>query len=258
MSQLFFTLISSFTRVNMTIKIVLVEPHVPGNIGAVARVMKNFGFKDLVLINPQTAFTDETYKFALKAQDLLTRAETYHSLEEFLPKVVYVLGTTARICTDRGSTDARIAISSYDQRLRNIIDFQGDVAILFGREDSGLTNEEINLCDMTVHIPTSEEYKALNLAQAVAIILYSINRFREMDTNINYREAKKEEKELLIEWFSKAVSVLGIHDWKAEHLIRRFQNIIGRAFISGKEAYSLVGVFSRTYNRIKELEAEKK
>jgi tRNA C32,U32 (ribose-2'-O)-methylase TrmJ len=96
----------------------------------------------------------------------------------------------------------------------------------------------------------------LNLAQAVSIILYSLHILKDDLPETDYREAKKEEKDMLIEWFGKAVAVSGIKDWKADHLVRRFRNIIGRAFVSGKEAHSLVGVFSRTYNRLKELDNE--
>ena len=238
----------------MTIKIVLVEPSVPGNIGATVRVMKNFGFKDLVLVNPQTDFTSDTYKFALKASDILESAERYDSLSDFADTVSYMVGTTAKIISDRGSTDVRTAVSSTDPRLANILSIQSDVAIVFGRENIGLTNEEVNLCDMTVHIPTANEYKVLNLAQAVAIILYSIHSLKSNVKDTDYRETKVEEKELLIDWFVKAVSVLGYHSNKAAHLKRRFRNIVGRAFVSGKEATSLYGVFSRTYNRINELE----
>lgn len=238
----------------MTIKVVLIEPNIPGNIGATARVMKNFGFFDLVLVNPQTELTSDTYRFAMNAQDIIDNMVVFNSLNEFTKTVTYIVGTTAKICTDSGSTDARVAIGSNNPSLKNLLEFKEDVAILFGRENIGLTNDEIDYCDMTIHIPTSENYKALNLAQAVAIILYSIHILKDNLSKTDYREAKKEEKELLIEWFGKAVSVLGIHDRKAEHLVRRFRNIIGRAFVSGKEANSLVGVFSRTYNKFKESE----
>ncbi|MHA1124143.1 MAG: RNA methyltransferase [Candidatus Heimdallarchaeota archaeon] len=237
----------------MTIKIVLVEPSVQGNIGAIARVMKNFGFKDLVLINPQVEISGDVFRFAMNAQDILEEMKIYDTLDELLKTVTYVVGTTARIGSDRGTTDARIAVSSADPSIQNIIEFEGDVAILFGREDSGLTNKEVNACDMTIHIPTEDEYKALNLAQAVSIILYSLHIRKQNVFEPNYRTATLEEKELLLEWFEKAVSVLNLDKKKEKNLIRRFHNIIGRSFVSGKEATSLVAIFSRTYNRITEL-----
>jgi len=243
----------------MTIKVVLVEPAIPGNIGSVARVMKNFGFKDLVLINPQTEISGDVYRFAVRAHDIIENMETHVSLEDFIKTVPYVVGTTAKICTDSGSSNVRVAVSSDDPSLINLLQFKDDVAILFGREDIGLTNTEIQHCDMTVHIPTTEEYKALNLAQAVAIMLYSlhINKEKIMSKPTDYRSATREEKETLIEWFEKAISVLEFRDRKEEILARRFRNIVGRAFVSGREAVSLVGVFSKTYNKIKQLDDQK-
>lgn len=238
----------------MTIKVVIVEPSVAGNIGATARVMKNFGFNDLVLINPQTEFTSQTYQFALKASDILESAKIYSSLEEFKKTVSFLVGTTAKIIKDQGSTDARVAVNTTDPSLINILSTKGDIGLVFGREDIGLLNKEINLCDMTIHIPTAKEYKALNLAQAVAIILYSLHKLTLKGKITDYREANRDEKEILIELFSKNVSVLGYNKNKEKHLIRRFRNIIGRAFISGKEATSLCGVFSRSFNKIVELE----
>ncbi|MBN1328817.1 MAG: RNA methyltransferase [Candidatus Heimdallarchaeota archaeon] len=241
----------------MAIKIVLVEPSVSGNIGSTARVMKNFGFKELILINPQANFTDDVFRFAMHAEDILDNIKIYATLEEFLETVQYIVGTTARLSSDKGAIDARIAVSSTDPSLINLLEFNGDIALLFGREDSGLTNREINLCDMTIHIPTVEEYKALNLAQSVAILLYTLHTLKKKVLKVNYRSATKKEKEVLIEWFIKATSVLKIPDWRVEHLVRRFKNIIGRAFVSGKEANSLVSVFSRTYNYISENEAKR-
>ncbi|MHA1353760.1 MAG: RNA methyltransferase [Candidatus Heimdallarchaeota archaeon] len=237
----------------MAIKIVLVEPTVQGNIGATARVMKNFGFKDLVLINPKVDISGDVQRFAMNAQDILENMKIYDTLDDFLKTVTYVVGTTARIGSDRATTDARIAVSSTDPSLQNIIEFEDDVAILFGREDSGLTNKEVNACDMTIHIPTDDEYKALNLAQAVTIILYSLHIRKENIFKPNYRAATLDEKELLLEWFEKAVSVLNFDERREKNLVRRFHNIIGRSFVSGKEATSLVAIFSRTYNRITEL-----
>jgi tRNA/rRNA methyltransferase len=190
----------------------------------------------------------------MNAQDILENMQIYSTLEEFLTKVTYVVGTTARIGSDRGATDARVAVSSADPSIQNIVEFEGDIAILFGREDSGLTNKEINACDMTIHIPSVDEYKSLNLAQAVTIILYSLYIKKQNIFEPNYRAATREEKELLLEWFDKAVSVLNFDNKKEKNLRRRFHNIIGRSFVSGKEATSLVAVFSRSYNRITYLE----
>ena len=235
----------------MAIKVVLVEPGVPGNIGAAARVMKNFGFSDMVLINPRVDMKGDVFRFAMHAKDIIENAQIYDSLEEFVDTVSYVVGTTAKIGTDKASIYARIAVSSADPSIINLLEFHDDIALLFGREEWGLTNEEIEFCDMTIHIPTADEYKALNLAQAIAIILYSISiKRKEKIATIDYRAANKKEKDQLIEWFEKLVSLNEYPERKGELLIRRFRNIVGRAFVSGKEAHSLIGVFSRSYKRI--------
>ncbi len=90
----------------------------------------------------------DVFRFAMKAEGIIDKIEIYDSLEEYLPKVSYVVGTTARITSDKGSTNARIAVSSDDPSLVNILTFKDDIAILFGREDSGLTNSEINCCPL--------------------------------------------------------------------------------------------------------------
>jgi TrmH family RNA methyltransferase len=238
----------------MTIKIVLVEPSIGGNIGSTARVMKNFGYKDLVLINPQTEFTGETYRFAMNATDILDKTTIYESLKEFSKTVDFIVGTTARICKRGGSTNVRVAVRSDDPSLKKLVEVEGDIALLFGRENYGLSNEEIAFCDMTITIPTEKEYRALNLAQSIGIILYSLNMHKKNGFSTLYHVAKKEDKETLIHWFNKAVHELYSRERKAEILTRRFRNIIGRAFVSGKEANSLIGVFSKTYNLAKKFE----
>jgi len=240
--------------IKITIKIVLVEPSVPGNIGSTARVMKNFGFKDLILINPRTEIKGDAFRFAMHAEDIVENSKIFDSLEDFVPTVSFVVGTTAKISTQRGTTNVRVAVSCNHPSLNKILELQNDVAILFGREEWGLTNEELEFCDMTVHIPTSEDYKALNLAQAVAIMLYSLSIRRKDNFKPKYKEANTKEKELLISWFSRLVEVIDIKEPKVEFLKRRFRNIISRAFISGREATSLVGVFSRSYKKITSLE----
>lgn len=243
--------------IKITIKVVLVEPSVPGNIGSTARVMKNFGFKELILINPRTEIKGDAFRFAMHAEDIVENSQIFNSLKDFASTVSYIVGTTAKISTQRGTTNVRVAVSTNHPSLDKLLELEDDVAILFGREEWGLTNEELEFCDMTIHIPTSEEYKALNLAQAVAIILYSLSIRRKDNFKPKYHEAKREEKELLISWFSKLVEVVDIKEHKAEFLKRRFRNIIGRAFISRREATSLVGVFSRSYKKITSLERSK-
>jgi tRNA (cytidine32/uridine32-2'-O)-methyltransferase len=152
------------------IRIVLVNTTHPGNIGGVARAMKNMGLSRLYLVAPGK-FPDEQAAWrAASAGDLLERAVITATVEDAINDCQFVVGTSARErripwpLLDPRQCAARIgALSGREQ-----------VAVLFGREDRGLTNEELQLCNLHLHIPTSDAYSSLNLAMAVQIVCYEL------------------------------------------------------------------------------------
>lgn len=152
------------------IRIVLVNTTHPGNIGGVARAMKNMGLSRLYLVAPEK-FPDEQATWrAASAGDLLDSAVTTASVEEAIADCQFVVGTSARErripwpLLDPRQCAARIgALSAREQ-----------VAIVFGREDRGLTNDELQLCNLHLNIPTAEAYSSLNLAMAVQIVCYEL------------------------------------------------------------------------------------
>jgi len=152
------------------ISVVLVEPRMPGNVGSTARAMRNFGLSRLVLVNPVDIRSPEARRMAYGAEDLLEGARTVGSLMEAISGATLVVGTTHR----RGR--GREPIYGPRHVVERIISVarEGEVAILFGREDRGLTNEEIKLCDMVVSIPTACNYPSLNLSHAVMVIAYEL------------------------------------------------------------------------------------
>jgi len=149
---------------------VLVEPREAGNIGASARAIKNMGFRHLCLVNPQTDLTDEARWFACNALDVLDAAETFPDVKSAVSDKSIVIGTSRRTGKRRG------VILPVQQGAERIIALAGDakVAILFGREDRGLLNEEVAECGLLLTIPTSKEHRSLNLAQAVLIVAYEL------------------------------------------------------------------------------------
>ena len=157
------------------VRIVLVETSHPGNIGASARAMKNMAITNLVLVSPQR-FPDEQASFrAVSALDVVHEAKVVDSVEEAIVDCQLVIGTSARdrripwpLQDARGCAE-RVAARSVQER----------VAILFGREDRGLLNEELQRCNLHCHIPTHEGYSSLNLAMAVQIVAYEL-RMREL------------------------------------------------------------------------------
>ncbi len=155
------------------IRIVLVETSHSGNIGAVARAMKNMGLGNLWLVNPCT-FPDETsYARAAGASDVLDRAQVVSSLDEALADCVLVMGTSARgrkvpwpVCAP---PEAAAAAAGHAE--------DGAVALVFGRENHGLSNDELQRCHYHIHIPSNPDYSSLNLAMAVQVMCYELRMY---------------------------------------------------------------------------------
>ena len=139
-----------------------------------ARLMKNFGLRELYLVSPRAdRLSDEARQYAVHAQDILFSAKVVPSLQEAISDALVVVATTAKILEKRVR---RTPITP--RRMAEVLSpyWESDevVAILFGREPSGLTNEELDTADFTVTIPTSPDYPSLNLSHSVAIILYEL------------------------------------------------------------------------------------
>lgn len=153
------------------IRIVLVGTQHPGNIGSAARAMKTMGLSRLVLVAPETAPNAESYALAAGADDVLASAVTYATLAEAVADCTQVYGCTAR--------SRRIALDELAPRIaagrvRAESDAGGEIAVVFGRERTGLDNDELQLCHAAVHIPANPGYSSLNLAAAVQVLCYEL------------------------------------------------------------------------------------
>ncbi len=152
------------------IRVVLVNPSHPGNIGAVARAMKNMGLEQLVLVDPQEFPDPRAIWRAAGAKDLVESARVVTDLDQAIGDCHFVVGTSAR--------ERRIPWPVVNPRTcAEAVFRQPDgarIALLFGREDSGLTNDELQRCNLHVNVPTSDAYRSLNLAMAVQIICYEL------------------------------------------------------------------------------------
>lgn len=159
-------------KLSLNLRFVLVEPTHPGNIGAVARAMKTMGLENLVLVNPEKFPHIEATKRAAGAESVLEQAEVVSSLSSAISDCDMVLGTSVR--------DREVAWSTITPRVAaaKVVTHhstqQGNIALLFGRERSGLTNQELDLCQYQIRVPANEEYSSLNLGSAVQILAYEI------------------------------------------------------------------------------------
>lgn len=152
------------------VKVILVGTTHPGNIGSVARAMKTMGLSDLVLVDPQTEIDEKSQALAAGAKDLLATATIEKTLEDAVKDCGLVIGTSARSRTlPWPMLDPR---QSGEKLISEANDYP--VAIVFGRENSGLSNDELQLCQYHVCIPANPEYSSLNLAMAVQTLCYEV------------------------------------------------------------------------------------
>jgi tRNA/rRNA methyltransferase len=229
------------------IYVVFVEPESPGNIGFLARTMKNFGIGRLILINP-CPLENEAYYQSMHARDVLKHRETYGSLQGFLEEegIDFAVGTTD---TAGGSYNVpRIAVTP--ENLSHSMNVKGKIALIFGREGDGLTNQELDLCDVVVTIPTHESYPVLNISHAAAIIFYELYK-REKNYPVDgLEEASLQEKQDLILQADQIIKNLEYPPHKQKNTSTIFRRVLGRAFISGREAHTLKGMFRRIKDRM--------
>lgn len=236
-------------RLKENIYVVFVECESPGNVGFLARTMANFGLHKLVLINPCT-LKDEAYYQAMHARETVENALIYDTVEEFAKdkKIDFIVGSTG---TPGGSYNlSRIPIKP--EELANSMNYNDKIAILFGREGNGLTNAEIEMCDITVSIPTDSGYPIMNISHAAAVILYEVFKNRNNYCVEGLEESTALEKEYLIKDMEKLIDSLSIPDHKKKNGLKVFKNIINRAFITGREAHTFKGILRRLNNKIEE------
>jgi len=215
------------------ISVVLIEPKTQGNIGAIARAMKNFGFFNLVLVNPKCKIGEEARKRAKHANDILDKARI---LKKW-PKMDYLIATSSK--TGRDYNIPRNPVSP--KELVKIIPSQGKVGIVFGREEDGLRNEELSKCDFMVKIPTNENYKAMNLSHSVAVVLYELSSLKNSVTPISLAEKKQLNK--MLDSALKKMNFVSQDKRDTQKLV--WKKIIGKSFLSKREAYALMGFFRK-------------
>lgn len=233
------------TEINLLDKIcvVLVEPQSPGNVGMVCRAMKNMGLRHLRLVKGCRTDQSEARRFAVAARDLLDGAIRFESLEEALADCEISVATTRRIGKYRQET---MEPGELVTRLQEGMG-ASRVALVFGREDNGLSTDELALCRWQATIPTSDEYGSLNLAQAVLIFCYEVSRGLVTGVKAPERQlATTAEMEVLYRHMEQTLYEIGFLDAaNPAHLMRTLRRIFARAELDGREVAVLRGMMSQ-------------
>jgi tRNA/rRNA methyltransferase len=221
------------------IGVVLHEPQDLVNIAHVVRAMKNFGFRDLRLVQPREYDAYRVEGIAHQTQDVLARVQRYERLDEALADCVHVVGFTAR-----GRT-AKRNLQRPREAAREILgeSQSGPVALLFGREDKGLSNEALDRCHRVVTIPTSPAYPSLNLGHAVVLMLYELALARgdeDRPFKAPRRAGPPATAAELERVFADAEAALGVIDFfktrQAEGVMRTLREVLHRTPLDEREA----------------------
>lgn len=237
------------------IRIVLVATSHPGNIGAAARALKTMGLKQLWLVSPRDYPADRARWRAANAVDVLDGAQVVDTLDEAIGECGLVVGASAR--------DRRIPwplLSPRECGRRALAEAQSHlVAIVFGREDRGLTNEELHKCTYHVHIPANPEYSSLNLAAAVQVISYELRMAALEDdsgelASLDHWDippARVEDVELYFAHLEQALVDIGFHDMdNPRQTMTRLRRLYGRIRLDQMELSILRGVLTAMQNLV--------
>ncbi len=230
--------------------VVLVEPESPGNVGFTARAMANFGVDKLRVVGSDPRNEDEAIMFSVHANNILQSAQIYPTLNEAISDVDIAWAATARAGGDLSVTRVVVPL----EELPSPRSLPGRVALVFGRESSGLTTEEILSCDITFTIPTSSRYRSLNLSHAVAVTLYQLylraTSEEEDIEQVAHRLASRDSREQVCEFFDEIVDAIPLKDYRKPIAKQVFRNVVGRSFLTGREVTTLTGVIRKMRNYI--------
>ena len=232
---------------NIDIEFILVEPSHSGNIGACARAIKNMGFEKLAIVKPRKTITEEAFHRAKSAKDILENAVIYESFDQAIEEKNLILATSARERTIPWPT---FYIDEISEEIKSELKSEKTKsAIIFGREDNGLSNEELQKCHIHLVIPTSDEYSSLNLSHALQLVAFEIRKIY-LDNNVSISEEKdlvsNSENEKLLEHLMEVLKKIDFYDPKSSKQVKtRIERLIKKIRLDKMEMGILRGFLSK-------------
>jgi tRNA/rRNA methyltransferase len=240
--------------VSPRLDVVLVRPKEDGNVGAVARVARNFGVERLTLLAPRARVGAEARRRAMAGLSLLEAARVAKSWDDALRSADLVVGTTD-LAFGRSHAYHRRSVSP-ERLAETVAPVDGRVALVFGPEDNGLDRDELYRCDLLVHIPARREFPTLNLSHAAAVVLYAVHRAvsatdagSQSTPEPETLELNGHEKELFLSRLEALVARTGYPAHKRRGLLLLFRRALGRATPTEAEYRMLLG-FVKSVERI--------
>ncbi|MDJ1407597.1 MAG: RNA methyltransferase [Candidatus Midichloria sp.] len=228
-----------------SIFIILIEPQLGENIGATARVMSNFGCCNLRIVNPRGGWPNQkALEIAAHGKFVVEQAEIFQDIRTAIADINYLIATTAN--TRYLAKTVNNPSESMQKIAQHLVDSKHQIGLMFGRERSGLTNEEISFADEIVQISTSKINPSLNLAQAVCIILYELSKLAKYDTHKSNLRQRATQAEIshLIKHLESELDVANFFQVpeKKEGMMQNIRNIIMRMHPSSQDVRTLMGI----------------
>lgn len=228
------------------IRIVIVGPKYEGNVGAIARSMANFDLKELYLVNP-CELGDDAYRRSKHGSSILDDVHIVDTLEQAVEGCFMVVGTSGVTTKgDRNYTRVPVSVREFAQHCRG---YPEKIAVVFGREDIGLLQDELNMCDVLIHIPTGEEYPIMNLSHAANIVMYEF--FMAEETPRRPEPADYHEKCLMFDFFGDLLDAIDYPVNRRDSTSVMFRRMMGRAVPTKYEYNTIMGVFGDASKIIK-------
>jgi tRNA/rRNA methyltransferase len=223
------------------IRIVLVRARGSGNIGSVARAMKNTGLRELAIVGKARTRSFWARAMAVHGRDILSQSRCYGSLREAIPDCALVVGTTCRSGLYRRHSEPPRQLAAQIVAAAQT----GKVALVFGPEDHGLSNKDLEHCHLLTTIPTHPDYPSLNVAQAVVICLYEIYLASlSSPAQAPIQRAPAEDVERLFDRMRSSLLKIGFLDAQnPEHMLLALRRILGRAGLEEKDVRIMTGLF---------------
>ena len=228
------------SKKNFSPIIILFEPQLEENIGAAARAILNFNFHNIRIIKKGWKPSKVSFKNSAKADEILKNAKVFNNLEDAINDLHYIFATSNR------KRDLNIDVVNLKKGAKIINNYKNfKVGILFGPERSGLTNEAISLCDKIIEIPLNQNFKSLNLAQSVLLVVYELFNLNLCKIN-SVKKKKTKKKELLI-FFKVLQNYLEKGNFfkikeKKKIMMRNIKTIFNKAELTEKEVKILLGI----------------
>lgn len=223
----------------MNIKLVIVGIKSSGNLGAIARLSHNFAISQLILVSPECEINDEAYERAIRGRSFLDNILIVDHFQQAKAVCDLLVAFSARVGGYYSINRAAVPLSQINEEFMN---YDGNLGLVFGRENTGLTNNELDECDYTVTIPLASGDNVLNISHAISVTLWELTK-NQTRVEIRHRLMDANRKSVFFEFLATTLPHLWIEEENTKGITKVFHSVFGRALLTEREGNTLLGYF---------------